>query len=670
MLKKFLTITALAVPLIVVPQAHLTFALPKIAALYAFTILCVLAFFIDAIKNKKISFPKFSKKFHIFLGLYLLSLIISTTLALQPHTAIFGSYERQQGLISFISYIAIFLLTISAFGENKKDTPRKIFTFVEWICLISFFIAALGILQYFLPGLLSNYSTDILDGRVIVGTMGNPNFLAAYLLITLPLFFILQKYSTRKIIKTFWIIAMAISLAAIFLTATRSALVALFVGFIFYAIIKNKKLLIIPLILVATFMGINIFSQTNFIKNHELLNRLTFSEESLRSLKSRAYIWPATIEIIKERPFFGYGMENFKEVFSKVSPKELLTVERFTDSIDRAHNEILDTTAAIGLFGLISYLSILFYAICLGIKNKTETPLMKAISLASAISLTMLFINNMFSFSTTEIRLQQFILMGIIFAISAQKIITQKISLKFPAKIIIAILITTLSIFGIYNLTIKPLLADYYFDQGYTNSSDAGKKTALEYFKKAVSTNPDQTYYSIKSAKYAIISVKFADQNDKQYFMDAAEFFLAQAIKNIGENQADTLSVKANIEAFKKNHDASMENFEKAMQKAPNNPNIILDYARALKAAQKYKESLTIYEKYLNLSDIWKFGKPKTPSEEKQFRLFFKNSPQLINAIKETAEVANQLNDTVKHKYYKESYEFIKTILKEITKTV
>ncbi|MDP2642790.1 MAG: O-antigen ligase [Candidatus Peregrinibacteria bacterium] len=655
--KKILTITALAVPLIVIPQVHLTFALPKTAALYAFTILCVLAFFVYAIKNKKISWPVLSKKFYIFLGLYLLALGISTVFAIQPHTAIFGSYERQQGLITFVSCLTIFLLIISA---------KKIFSFIEWICFASFLVAALGILQYFIPELLANYSTSILDGRAIVGTIGNPNFLAAYLITTIPLFFVFQKYAEKKLTKTFWIIAIATSLTAIFLTATRSALVALFVGFIFYAIIKNKKLLILPLILIITFATINLFSETNFIKNHEFLNRLTFSQDSLRSLKSRLYIWPATLGIIKERPIFGYGLGNFREAFSKVSPKELLTLERFTDTTDRAHNEILGTAAAIGILGLIAYLLILFYSIYLGIKNKIKNPFVKAVSFASAISLIMLFANNMFSFSNTEIRLQQFILMGIIFAATPKKTITKKISLKFSTKIIIAILLVAIAIFGIYKLTIKPLIADYYFDKGYSNSFTADKKTTLDYFKKAVLQNPNQTYYSIKSAKYAVISAKLTNGNDKKYFTDTAEFFLQQAVKNIGENQIDTLLVKAEIDAIKENYDLSFANFEKVLQKAPNNPAIILEYSRALADAQKHKESLGMYEKYLNLSTVWQSADASTPEAKKQFRTFFKNAPHFLTAMEGAAEVANKLGDSVKYNYYKDMVKRTKDTLYKI----
>jgi len=667
MLKKFLTLTALAVPLIVIPQVHLTFELPKTVAFYSFTILCALAFFIELFKNEKFYWPKLSKKFYVFLGLYFSSLVISAALALQPHTAIFGSYERQQGLITFTSYITFFLLIISTFSENKKDTLQKIFTFLEWICLTSFFIAALGILQYFFPILLTNYSTEILDGRIAVSTFGNPNFLAAYLLTTFPIFFILHKYSKQQSIKIFWIISIATSLCAVFLTATRSALLALFVGFIFYATIKNKKLLILSIILVAILAIINIFQQTQFVKNTEFLNRLTFSQESLRSLESRFYTWPATIEMIKERPLFGHGLENFKEAFLKFSPKELLTLERFIDSTDRAHNEILDTAATTGFFGLISYLLFLFYAIYIGIKNKIENQFLSSISFASAIGLIMLFANNMFSFSPTEIRLQQFILMGIIFALSTTKIITKKISLKKFTKIISVVVLTTLAIFGVYRLSIKPLIADYYFDKGYSNSLTADKKTVLEYFGKAILTNPNQTLYAIKSAKYSLLSSKYSDINDKKLLIDIAEQFLKKAVKNIGESQFDTLLVKAEIDSAKENYDSSFVNFEKAINLAPNNPEAILEYARTLSKAQKYKESLSMYEKYLNLSEVWKNTNFSTDEAKKQFRIFFKNAPQFITAIKETANVAGILNDTVKYTHYKTAEMTIKNILKELT---
>ena len=103
------------------------------------------------------------------------------------------------------------------------------------------------------------------------------------------------------------------------------------------------------------------------------------------------------------------------------------------------------------------------------------------------------------------------------------------------------------------------------------------------------------------------------------------------------------------------------------MHVAPNNPEIILEYARTLSTAKKYKESLSMYERYLNLSHIWKNTNLKTKEEEKKIRLFFKNAPQFSAAIKETTEVANRLNDTVKYTYYKNTEMTIKNILKELT---
>ncbi|MCK9186378.1 O-antigen ligase family protein [Candidatus Gracilibacteria bacterium] len=642
----------LIVPIIIIPQVHLTFELPKALFFRVGTILAVFATIAFFIKNQKISFPKFSKKFSIFLILYFLSLVISTLLGISPHTSFFGSYERQQGLLQLIMYILFFLVFVSAFSEDK--TKKPLHEFIEFISLVAFFIASLAVAQKFLPTLTSLWNTDILVGRNSIGTLGNPNFLGSYIAISLPFFYFNFKNSQNKILKTFWIIAIAVGLTAILFSASRAAILGVIVGIIFYSIIKNKKLLFIPIIISVFILIINIFAHSPIIKNTYFLSRLTFTEEITGSIKSRMVIWPATIKMIMENPIFGYGPENFEEAFSKFSPKELLMTERFIDTADRAHNEILDVTSMRGLFGLLSYLTFLIYMIYTAIKSKSE------IALISSTAIISLFAANMFGFSTTAHYLLFWVFAGLI-AIESFPKTTKKIpKLTKFTKIFLIISSILIAIKLLFSLFINPLIADYYFDKGIYLSVNFETKTAAEYFKKAVLLNPNETNYALKAGDYSVIS------KDKEN----ADWFFKKAEKNLHKDSIEILYLGARVDALNKNYKASIEKFKKAYEKAKTSPTIILPYARTLFYAKEYEESLKIYEEYLNLVPIWKNAaatKTATQKEKDQFRIFFKNAPQFITAIEETANVAGMLNDTVKYTYYKTAEMTIKNILKEIT---
>ncbi|MFA6305439.1 MAG: O-antigen ligase family protein [Candidatus Gracilibacteria bacterium] len=661
MTKLIIILTALGVPLIFLPQVQLTFELPKAMFFRLGTILAILSATIFFIKNGKFFWTKINKKLWIFLGLYIIFSILSAIFGISPHTSIFGSYERQQGLLQLIGYVILFLITISAFSsdKDKKTLPE----FIEVISLVSFFIATLAVLQKFLPVLTSIWDTDILVDRTIIGTLGNPNFLASYLVMTIPFFFFNFKNSKEKLIKLFWIFAIFISLTAIILSASRSALLGLSAGLLFYGIIKNKKLLIIPLIFTIIILFANIFAEKSFIKNTYFLERLTIKEESLSSIKSRLNIWPGTIEAIKERPILGYGQENFEEVFLKYKPKELFKTERFLDTTDRAHNEILDTAISSGILGLISYLTFLTCLIYIAVRAKSD------FLMAASTGIISLFACNMFSFSTTTNYVIWWVLAALIVVSSGKKLeIKIPISLGKFTKIISILVIFALAIITIYSMSIKPLIADYYYDKA-KNTAFADSSESFAKFEKAVYFNPNEPKYSLMAADYFVILAKYTkDETSKIELIKKADSFMQSAEKILNKNSVEILYMSAKIDVLKQNYASAIAKFEKAYEKAQTSPDILLNYARALSDAQKYKESLEMYEKYLNLSDIWKSTKFSTEEEKTKFRLFFKHAYQFRSAMKEASQVATLAKEEEKSKYYKDAKDEVNKVLDEFQK--
>jgi putative inorganic carbon (HCO3(-)) transporter len=77
-----------------------------------------------------------------------------------------------------------------------------------------------------------------------------------------------------------------------------------------------------------------------------------------RGVATRLYVWDKTVRLIRESPWFGYGLETFMLVFKKYN-------QEYTDTfhdrviIDRAHNNYLDVAFTMGLLGLTAYLALL-----------------------------------------------------------------------------------------------------------------------------------------------------------------------------------------------------------------------------------------------------------------------------------------------------------------------
>jgi tetratricopeptide (TPR) repeat protein len=111
----------------------------------------------------------------LFVAIYL----VSTVTSLSPSVSFLGSYQRMQGLYTTLSYIAIFFLAASTI-RSKTQIDRAI----SAALVVSFPIALYGIIQhYFLDPL--PWGGDV-TARV-ASNMGNSIFVAAYLIMVLPL---------------------------------------------------------------------------------------------------------------------------------------------------------------------------------------------------------------------------------------------------------------------------------------------------------------------------------------------------------------------------------------------------------------------------------------------------------------------------------------------------
>ncbi len=111
--------------------------------------------------------------------LLVLVYLVSTLASVTPRVSLLGSYQRLQGTYTTLSYIVIFFLMLGGL-RSKRQLNRLINTMV----LISFPIAVYGLVQHFGLDPLpwgGNVTTRV------ASNMGNAIFVAAYLIMVVPL---------------------------------------------------------------------------------------------------------------------------------------------------------------------------------------------------------------------------------------------------------------------------------------------------------------------------------------------------------------------------------------------------------------------------------------------------------------------------------------------------
>ncbi|MBF8249756.1 MAG: putative bicarbonate transporter, IctB family [Candidatus Levybacteria bacterium] len=170
------------------------FELNKMWLTWGLTIIIVMSWSIKMILQRKFIFQR--TPLDIPIGLFLISQIISTIFSLDPHTSLWGYYSRfNGGLLSIISYIFLYYAFLSNFDSQKLSAMcHKLLA----ISLISGLIVALwGLPSHFgydptcfiFRGTfdVSCWTADFLPKVRIFSTLGQPDWLAAYLAILIPI---------------------------------------------------------------------------------------------------------------------------------------------------------------------------------------------------------------------------------------------------------------------------------------------------------------------------------------------------------------------------------------------------------------------------------------------------------------------------------------------------
>lgn len=116
----------------------------------------------------------------LFVLLFLASYAFSTITSIFPKVSFYGSYSRMQGLYTFLSYGLIFFVLI-----DTMKGPAQIERFLETVVFVSIPISCYGILQHFQfdPIPWTTAGADRISGA----NLGNPIFVAAYLIMVVPL---------------------------------------------------------------------------------------------------------------------------------------------------------------------------------------------------------------------------------------------------------------------------------------------------------------------------------------------------------------------------------------------------------------------------------------------------------------------------------------------------
>lgn len=353
-----LRIGVFLMPLAFLPNIVDEFVLPKLLLARLFIAVSVVVLLIRWLRQGTVTWKRTALDLPLlaFIG----SAALATLFAVNRNVAIFGTYDRWEGLLTIVSYGLVFWLTVQLLS-GEADARG-----LTWSLLLSgYVIAAVAILQSAFGLLGGGYFTtgnNIIRADV---TLANPDFLGIFLAMLLPVAF--AKLVSKRPITTRVLAAnlVAVLLFGLLATFTRAAWIGAIVGVVVVLVLRRGRFHVWPLVISASVLVVGFAIVTGVAAarpssggsgiGQALIARIA----SIADLKSgtaneRVATWGDTLPLIASRPIVGYGPDTFGLVY----PQFERTNQNFV-LWDKPHQDALGVAASQGVIGLVAYIWIL-----------------------------------------------------------------------------------------------------------------------------------------------------------------------------------------------------------------------------------------------------------------------------------------------------------------------
>ena len=614
------------VPLVLTPFNYELFEYNKMMLVYLLTSLILATWLIKMIQSKKIIFRR------TFLDLpliaFLLTQLASYAFSIDRHTSFWGYYSRfHGGLGSTTAYLILYWALVANF--NKQKTKKAI----RFLLASTFLVAVYGALEHF--GIDKDYWVQDVENRVF-STLGQPNWLAAFLVAIIPLTWALILENQRKKSKTaLYLFLSTLFYLTLIFTKSRSGFLGLgaaylaFWGIIFIKnLFRSKKIsfsktfrrlpktfFLFTIIIVL----LGIIAGTPWTPKLEHLIRKPQAKQQASPIpvggtesgQIRKIVWQGAIEIWRHHPILGTGPETFAYAYYNFRPREHNDVSEWDFLYNKAHNEYLNLAANTGTLGLISYLVIIAAFLLWSLKKiKTEkkSPYLILALLAGYLSI---LVTNFFGFSVVAVSLLFFLYpaMGIALTIPEEKVEKSKkekdLSLGQTLAITVVFLFTSLALLAL----IRFWQADTLFAKGKSLNDTNHYQEAFEKLQKAVQLNPQEPFYHDELAQSAAsLAVVAQKQEEASLSAQLTELAIAesdQALK-ISPNHLNFLKNRTRIfyalvEIDENYYQEALTSLLQATQLAPTDAKVFYNLAILYSRLSQNQTAILTLEKTIKL---------------------------------------------------------------------
>lgn len=348
-------------------------------------------------------------KINYAIGAFAVAIVISTIFSPNISIALHGLYNRSDGAISWLCYLALFFIAMNI------DYPKKALNYILYslypFVIINLFIITMNfygndllqkeavkkLVMLFLPE-----GAELSDGSVLVGTLNQWNYMSGMFAIMTLMFLtaaIFEKVLIKSIIHIFIAVA---SFAIVLMSLSSSGFITILVFlpilvfYLFKTTTKKQSIIVLSLFLILVVpvfhtlathipkvwnetIGLILKYNPYDVYVEPESNSYNFNDENIISSKAyaaekfilpvlperstsagsgRIYIWSKTLTLVKEKPLFGFGLDTLMYNFPHYNIDARKGINDENIITDKPHNMYISILYGTGIIGLICVLVI------------------------------------------------------------------------------------------------------------------------------------------------------------------------------------------------------------------------------------------------------------------------------------------------------------------------
>lgn len=322
-------------PFVYWPQALVPYEIPRVI-FFVWWVRVLAVLLLAGSLTRQLRFNRIDRMLVMLVLGYAVFAMVASIMGLDVYKSVVGNFYRADGLVTLFHLIAfgliVGLVEVKAFEEK-----------FSWVVSITTVMLSCWVVVYaFLYNWLGKESVSIWGGPIGV-SFGQPNFLAGYLLATLPVV-AYRWQKSNDVWSRFWIFGMVLVQVALYATQARAAMIGIgifWLGFLYLSRIRRVSL---KVILIGLFIWV---AGMGFWGWYESQSALQASFESRWRIVNKLWLG------ILERPWLGYGVANIDYAFDAQSWPVIVMHDV---KVDKAHNVFLEVLVASGIVGLVVFL--------------------------------------------------------------------------------------------------------------------------------------------------------------------------------------------------------------------------------------------------------------------------------------------------------------------------